>query len=1034
MKKASSTTGKNTKLNECNNRSRRTTGKDTTIRNNNMSPNLRSIDSEMQNGGDDSHDCLSERDFFADSPYHDVFVEKEMYSLDVLTTILNDFREKISIFSEAGAFMADSTRNLSLSFQLLSVGDNSQEGIELKRKAIGSEMAGVLGRLGKTLNEMAEAQDKLSSLVEGAIDQELIDIAVDDMNAATALKQEATIHAEKAEKMVSNYLNGNEADENLKNVVGMMKNMEHKGGSNKRGKNLRSKVKRSLSVTSLKGMAKSFGGSGEDPGSEELVEDLEANSDSYKTVQVANWNYQLHRMQFEETTAEIYRFKLSQHIIDSKHNRSCELNDGVSKLFKYMKSYYHTCSGMMEGMNRSLNENTEICQLMKDGHSTKGKLFWGTRERSLVETHKVFKKSALESKKELQNMIRNYDYITDPASSFGVDVQKWTIEDSEREIQIWDLPTKLADCTDYSRVCPEGVLVESWLYQQDSETLEWNKGWFLLKNNDAMYCLQSDPATKHKLCDLHDCQVEELDDKDESSSIRFRFQLTIPDLETPIIFQSRGRKEFEFWSMGILAAINKSSKMSRSRKLDDKYDQSNEIISTIVDRDDFVFNGCHDENDQNEEQFSDQKSYYSGFSKVTAASTSTTSANSKTSAESETSKKRSSKKRNGPKGSSRESSRESSHRRSSLSRESSGMKPSRSLVPGSKDAQSVASKDCSKSNKDKDGRRRNISKANSDKQLTQNSDRQVMRSKSIGVYSKETSKKSVSKRRHTSRTKSDNQLPVFSKEIEPNELSKKESKTKKKKPKDLTTFFTATISADEKISNIAPAPLQKLVRSTSAGSDSIGGSVCSSVCHPLVEKIMQENPVCADCGKQSPDWGLLQYGCLICLECCGAHRLLGVEQSKIRWLTLDKLSDSEALLLQSLGNDRVNKIWQKSMLSGNKKHFKKELSDQKEREKWIKRKYKNKEFINASGNGDNGKKSSREKKERICGELISAAKRSDIFALAYAVAHGADLNWRNQNEDNKTAIQVSRSQFNVGSDKNAAIACTEFLIQNGAIK
>lgn len=45
---------------------------------------------------------------------------------------------------------------------------------------------------------------------------------------------------------------------------------------------------------------------------------------------------------------------------------------------------------------------------------------------------------------------------------------------------------------------------------------------------------------------------------------------------------------------------------------------------------------------------------------------------------------------------------------------------------------------------------------------------------------------------------------------------------------------------------------------------------------------MVGNDRCADCGAPDPDWASLNLGVLVCIECSGVHRNLGVHISKVQ--------------------------------------------------------------------------------------------------------------------------------------------------------
>ena len=73
------------------------------------------------------------------------------------------------------------------------------------------------------------------------------------------------------------------------------------------------------------------------------------------------------------------------------------------------------------------------------------------------------------------------------------------------------------------------------------------------------------------------------------------------------------------------------------------------------------------------------------------------------------------------------------------------------------------------------------------------------------------------------------------------------------------------------------------------------------------------NDVCADCGADEPVWASLNLGLLVCIECSGIHRQIGVHISKVRSLTLDTRvwsSKGTVHMFEHIGNSVSNALWE----------------------------------------------------------------------------------------------------------------------------
>uniref|UniRef100_A0A8C7ZHE2 Arf-GAP with coiled-coil, ANK repeat and PH domain-containing protein n=1 Tax=Oryzias sinensis TaxID=183150 RepID=A0A8C7ZHE2_9TELE len=241
------------------------------------------------------------------------------------------------------------------------------------------------------------------------------------------------------------------------------------------------------------------------------------------------------------------------------------------------------------------------------------------------------------------------------------------------------------------------------------------------------------------------------------------------------------------------------------------------------------------------------------------------------------------------------------------------------------------------------------------------------------------------------------------------------------------------------------------------------------------------NEQCCDCGQADPRWASINFGILLCIECSGIHRSLGVHCSKVRSLTLDSWEPELLKLMCELGNSVINHIYEGSCQEqGLKKPF--PSSSRQEKEAWIKAKYVERKFLKKLGstavliNGerkrerrwsvkkcrrhnsatavsktsdsglggstdedevseDSSGEAELEAEPETCdpedtrdfhpGELLyKASKARNLPLMAEALAHGADVNAANDEDEGKTAL----IQAVIGG---SLVAC-ELLLQNAA--
>ncbi|XP_060793587.1 arf-GAP with coiled-coil, ANK repeat and PH domain-containing protein 3 isoform X6 [Neoarius graeffei] len=143
---------------------------------------------------------------------------------------------------------------------------------------------------------------------------------------------------------------------------------------------------------------------------------------------------------------------------------------------------------------------------------------------------------------------------------------------------------------------------------------------------------------------------------------------------------------------------------------------------------------------------------------------------------------------------------------------------------------------------------------------------------------------------------------------------------------------------------------ERLDRTASPSTSSIDSASEPRERSVRVESVLQRvqcvpgNDVCCDCGQADPRWASINLGILLCIECSGIHRSLGVHCSKVRSLTLDSWEPELLKLMCELGNSVINHIYEGTCEEqGMKKPG--ANSPRQEKEAWIRAKYVEKKFL-----------------------------------------------------------------------------------------
>ncbi|KAF6018038.1 hypothetical protein EB796_023651 [Bugula neritina] len=179
---------------------------------------------------------------------------------------------------------------------------------------------------------------------------------------------------------------------------------------------------------------------------------------------------------------------------------------------------------------------------------------------------------------------------------------------------------------------------------------------------------------------------------------------------------------------------------------------------------------------------------------------------------------------------------------------------------------------------------------------------------------------------------------------------------------------------------------------------------------------------------------ICNFGAIICLECCGVHRELGVHISRTQSLVIDELGTSQLLIASVMSNQEFNEVMEATLTSEAKVMLIKPDSPREQRNSYIRTKYESKRYaIKTCAD-----------KEELQQELYQAVNTCDIYALLQVYAEQVDLltslpteNTLTPTTNKKSAIyETGETALHkaVMQENGTSLYIIDFLVQNSDCK
>ncbi|XP_076636471.1 arfGAP domain of ASAP isoform X6 [Colletes latitarsis] len=174
------------------------------------------------------------------------------------------------------------------------------------------------------------------------------------------------------------------------------------------------------------------------------------------------------------------------------------------------------------------------------------------------------------------------------------------------------------------------------------------------------------------------------------------------------------------------------------------------------------------------------------------------------------------------------------------------------------------------------------------------------------------------------------------------------------------------------------------------------------------------NDQCCDCSSQNDaTWLSTNFGIIVCIECSGIHRDLGVHISRIQSLTLDNVGTAQLLLARHMTNQAFNEVMEATL---HHNHKPTPTSTMEERYEFIRAKYVDKRYVMNTCADERD----------LLSDLEHAVNNRDLQQLLQVYAENVDLAAPLPTSDvGETALHLA-----ILREMGNSLHIVDFLVQN----